>query len=94
MLDLTGNYLIQLQEDSFSNLQNLRQLYLGENRIATIQPRSFTNSSVVILVLNSNRLRELREGMFDGLSKLQQLALKDNQVNTFCSFFSYDANLH
>lgn len=81
MLDLTGNHLTVLQENSFSNLKNLRQLYLGENRIRNIKSRSFTNSSVVILILNSNQLGELQEGMFDGLNKLQQLGLKDNQVS-------------
>lgn len=80
MLDLTGNYLTELRENSFSNLKNLRQLYLGENHIINIKPGSFTNSSVIILILNSNRLMELQEGMFEGLTKLQQLALKDNQV--------------
>lgn len=80
MLDLTGNYLTELWENSFSNLKSLRQLYLGENHINSIKPGSFANSSVVILILNSNRLRKLQEGMFDGLTKLQQLALKDNQV--------------
>lgn len=80
MLDLTGNHLAELQENSFSNLKNLRQLYLGENHIEKIRPGSFINSSVVILILNSNRLEKLQEGMFDGLTKLQQLALKDNRV--------------
>lgn len=82
MLDLTGNYLAEVKENSFSNLLNLRQLYLGENRITKIEAGCFANSSIVILVLNSNWLNKLKEGMFDGLSKLQQLALKNNQVST------------
>ncbi|VDK49177.1 unnamed protein product [Anisakis simplex] len=82
MLDFTSNTLLQLPTDAFSNLKNLRQLYLGENRIAAIETGAFTNSSVVILVLNSNRLRQLNERMFDGLSKLQQISLKDNQIDT------------
>ncbi|KHN82694.1 Leucine-rich repeat-containing protein 15 [Toxocara canis] len=82
MLDFTSNYLLHIPRDAFSHLQNLRQLYLGENRISTIESGSFTNSSVVILVLNSNRLTHLKEKVFDGMAKLQQISIKDNQIRT------------
>ncbi|MFH4974122.1 hypothetical protein AB6A40_000831 [Gnathostoma spinigerum] len=82
MLDLTANLLIRIPTGAFADLPNLRQLYLGENRITTLEVGSFSNSSIIMLVLSSNRLRELNEGVFEGMNNLQQLSLKDNEIKS------------
>ena len=53
---------------------------------------AFTNSSVVILVLNNNLLTELPEGIVDGLVNLQQVSFKHNQVGYFCYFDKVHSN--
>ncbi|CEF60733.1 Leucine-rich repeat and Leucine-rich repeat, typical subtype-containing protein [Strongyloides ratti] len=81
MIDLSSNKINILTKNSFSHLQNLHQLYLGENEIIDIENGSFTNSSLVILILESNKLTNIKADMFEGATKLQQLSLKNNKIN-------------
>uniref|UniRef100_A0A0K0FBG3 Leucine-rich repeat-containing protein let-4 n=1 Tax=Strongyloides venezuelensis TaxID=75913 RepID=A0A0K0FBG3_STRVS len=81
MIDLSSNKISILTKNSFSNLQNLHQLYLGENEITNIENGAFTNSSLIILILESNKLSDIKADMFEGAVKLQQLSLKNNKIN-------------
>jgi Leucine-rich repeat (LRR) protein len=81
MIDLTRNQLMNIPRDAFAERRQLRQVYLGENRISQLESGAFRNTSIVILMLPSNQITHLTGTMFDGLTSLQQLSLKDNQVS-------------
>jgi Leucine-rich repeat (LRR) protein len=48
MLDLSGNRLEVLTNDSLAELASLRQVYLGENQLRAIEPYALANSSVQV----------------------------------------------
>lgn len=83
---MSSNRISNLTAGSFSNLPQLRQLYLGNNRIMDIQTEAFTNSSITVLILENNQLKEVTEHMFKGMAQLQQLSLKENKVGS--SYFN------
>ena len=58
-IDLRGNKITEITENSFRNLVNLRYLLLGENLIARIAPNSFRDlKTLTYFVVNKNPLAE------------------------------------
>ncbi|PIO76111.1 leucine Rich repeat-containing domain protein [Teladorsagia circumcincta] len=80
MIDLTGNIITEIPDECMARLQQLRQLFLGENHIHTIGKNAFANSSIVILSLINNELTEISEGMLDGMPRLQSVVFKGNKI--------------
>ena len=80
-LDLSGNQIEKLTASMFNTfMPKLKELYLEENGMKTIEIRSFQNlPNLKILSLKVNVLKEFN---LDGLEKLEKLFLDRN-------FFSY-----
>ncbi|OQR80218.1 protein slit-like [Tropilaelaps mercedesae] len=76
------NKLTALRTSDLVGLRSLTRLDVSKNQIASIEARTFINSSLIDLDLSENRIRELTPAMVQGLSKLQSLNLKDNEFTT------------
>ena len=71
--------LTEIKENSFSGLNNLRELALVGNQFTEIKKKTFIGlNNLEELYLVSNKLKEIKENAFFGLHKLDKLSLKDN----------------
>jgi Leucine-rich repeat (LRR) protein len=77
MLDLRNNLLTGLDEMIFKGLANLKFVYLGNNQLDIIEPKTFLqlNLSLEVLDLESNQLSSLDSKIFQSLIKLKEINL-------------------
>ncbi len=81
VLDLHGNLLTDLIEESFSHYTHLQNLDLSMNEIQTIAPGAFTGlTNLTNLVLKRNKLEALASGAFTGAHSLEILDLSLNNI--------------
>lgn len=73
--------LSSLSKEDTEGLQNLENLYLGNNQITDIAERSFDDlTNLKLLYLNSNQLKKLSESTFSKLTNLERLWLNENHL--------------
>ncbi|XP_053718209.1 leucine-rich repeats and immunoglobulin-like domains protein 3 [Synchiropus splendidus] len=79
-LDLSNNNIVDVKAKSFPSLP-LKNLFLNNNRISSLETGCFTNlsSSLLVLRLNRNRLSSIPAKIFQ-LPNLQHLDLSRNRV--------------
>uniref|UniRef100_A0AAV2J0F2 Ig-like domain-containing protein n=1 Tax=Knipowitschia caucasica TaxID=637954 RepID=A0AAV2J0F2_KNICA len=79
-LDLSNNNIVDLKANSFPSLL-LKNLFLNNNRISSLESGCFTNlsSSLQVLRLNRNRLSSIPAKIFQ-LANLQHLDLSRNRI--------------
>ena len=81
---LNRTYTMSLDKRFFSNLINLKRLYLSLNRLDAIDENLFSSlHNLENLDLNSNELRSLDPKSFVGLRSLKKLNLKNNHLINF-----------
>ena len=81
-LTLTGNNIHKIEADALQGLNQLQQLYLGENHLEEIDTHLFENlATLIILDITYNHLKILRSGTFSDLCNLEKLLLTNNQIN-------------
>lgn len=82
-LDMTGNYITQLQENTFKKFINLQQIVLSHNKIKTIHSGAFANrNDLWTLYLGNNELMSLPTAAFaEGHVKISSLHLEDNRLS-------------
>ena len=74
-----NDVLKQLKE--YRNTYHEKGVYLGFNKIETIENEAFKNlRSLRFLTLKNNQFRSLDEKVFYGLNNLQSLDLENNQI--------------
>lgn len=79
-LNLSINY-IELKNDSFEYLTNLKDLDLSCNRMESLSDGIFTKlGELERLSLNFNRISEVGSKVFSGLKKLKWLNLSSNPI--------------
>ena len=82
-LDISGNIIERLHQDTFLEATQLEFLDLGSNELYALPEGIFAGlSRLRSLTLNNNRLSALPEQIFAGLSKLQFLRLVGNRLST------------
>ncbi|XP_072440363.1 relaxin receptor 1 [Chiloscyllium punctatum] len=80
-LRLPVNSLRKLHADCFINYQDLRELNLRNNEIATISDRAFKGlNNLTKLFLNNNRITYLPPGVFEDLHQVKWLILENNRI--------------
>lgn len=78
---MVGNALINLSNNSLSNLTSLEAIVLNNNDISDIGNGSFIDQGFTIkLDLGSNKLTSVNKNYFKGLSNLQELRLDFNSI--------------
>ena len=83
-LKVLGSSLVSLPAGIFSDLTNLRELYLGDNRLSTLPDGIFGGlSKLKVLSLHRNQLTALPDGVFEGLTSLQAFFLIGNPGSPF-----------
>jgi len=82
-LNLSGNNLTTLVNNTFKNLNHLEWLDLSRNQIANIEPEAFNGlSELKSLYISENQLTILPEKVFCHLTNLQRLGLGENILTT------------
>uniref|UniRef100_A0A3Q3X5F7 Ig-like domain-containing protein n=1 Tax=Mola mola TaxID=94237 RepID=A0A3Q3X5F7_MOLML len=82
-LDLSHNFIRQLERDSFRGLYRMETLRLAHNQLTVIHLGAFRNASGTLLRhldLSSNQLRVLEQHYFLDLSGLEELLLFNNRI--------------
>ncbi|KAK9529683.1 hypothetical protein VZT92_013762 [Zoarces viviparus] len=82
-LDLSHNWIAQLEGGSFEGLNRLETLRIAHNRLTVIQLGAFRNASGTLLQhldLSSNQLRVLEQHYFLDLTGLKELLLFNNRI--------------
>ena len=86
ILSLSNNLIIDLYENAFTNLSNLKQLYLDENKIESLNKNVFSSlKSLEILSICNNLIKDLDENVFSNLTKLKKLYLYENIIKSLNS---------
>lgn len=81
-LDISSNYLVTLDEDSFDALDRLKDLHLNHNNISVLQNDTFRSlKSLKALYLNANSLQSLTGELFKQLQNLEILELSQNKIS-------------
>ena len=71
----------KLKSETFTGLEKLEELYLGWNKIASLENNALSSlSNLSVLNLRYNKLQALRADTFTGLDNLKTLILNDNDL--------------
>ena len=82
-LDLARNDIVKVPARAFSNLVKLQSLYLGYNKIQTVEPLAFEGlERLKTIDLPSNNIDTIPARAFSNLANLQSLNLGYNQIQT------------
>ena len=88
-VDMGGNMIQAVEEDSLVSLPNLIGLKLDHNRIRAIHKNAFSRlSNLQILNLGGNRIGEIERGSFNQNKKLQAIRLDANNITDIVGLFS------
>lgn len=79
-LDLSENYISDLEEDALGRLEMLRELFLSGNQLHNI-PRSLP-SGLTALYLQRNSITRLKRGDLLGLGGLKELHLRETNLES------------
>ncbi|KAK9889908.1 hypothetical protein WA026_008714 [Henosepilachna vigintioctopunctata] len=88
ILHLDGNKIKTIQDDTFSALDSLEEVYLGHNQISAISPKLFINNTQLSILDLSNNL--LSHFGLEGTTNLEVLSLAKNQLEEFDAASSKD----
>lgn len=78
-LDLSGNKIAKVDEQSFARMESLEALYLTGNLLLTVSKNVFEKLGQLIeLYLMQNLIDAIQDETFWPLKRLQRLSLKDN----------------
>ena len=81
VLYLGWNEITEIDGNLFSDLSNLKRLYIHSNKLKRIDSITFKGlSKLEILWLNHNELTEIDENLFSDLSNLKVLFLNHNKL--------------
>lgn len=85
VLDLHGNCIEVIHEDTFKPLKSLRVLYLGDNPIKTLETNSFRSlqqlENLYLVSLRNDEFNRISDCFFDGLKSLSLLKLNFNSLS-------------
>jgi len=88
-VDLGGNSIQRLEENTLASLPNLIGLKLDHNKISSIDKNAFARlENLQILNLGGNRISEIERGSFNQNRKLQAIRLDANQITNIVGIFS------
>ena len=76
MLDLSGNEIVNMEENSFAGVPNLEKLIIEFNKIRFIHSGIFNNlNKLQQLDLTNNKITFVGKNTFEGMSQLSVLYL-------------------
>ncbi|XP_072380134.1 uncharacterized protein [Diabrotica undecimpunctata] len=79
-LDLSNNYITNLDSQTFTLFENLVELHLYSNELSTFEYKTFNyTKNLQTLRLDNNKISSLRAGVLDGLEQLSFLNISDNK---------------
>ena len=81
VLNLTGNIVSDIVDGAFNSTPNIRELYLGQNRLTSIRSSMFSDlKSLDHLDLSDNLISTIDVGSFQSLQRLTYLSLHGNKL--------------
>ena len=87
LLDLSQNYLKEIQNNAFVTVQEIKVLFIYKNNISWIDSHAFANlTKLKILNLSSNALHypeSFGKGVFNSLTNLTYINLKNNSIHSY-----------
>eukprot|EP01103_Thecamoeba_quadrilineata_P016606 TRINITY_DN5591_c0_g1_i1.p1 TRINITY_DN5591_c0_g1~~TRINITY_DN5591_c0_g1_i1.p1 ORF type:complete len:965 (-),score=207.67 TRINITY_DN5591_c0_g1_i1:167-3061(-) len=84
-LDVEGNMIKQLEEDSIGNLESLTRLYFNSNKLEMLPENFGRLTSLRELFLNGNKLSQLPSS-FQQLPHLKEIDISSNSFSVFPNF--------
>ena len=86
---MANNLIYNLDNVLFKYLNNLKELYLCQNKLEMVRKENFEGLfRLSLLDLSQNQLTTLDENVFDLTPGLETLNLKSNQINIWSQSFS------
>ncbi|XP_037051863.1 vasorin-like [Bradysia coprophila] len=86
-LNLSGNKLIAIQRNTFDGLVSLKNIYLGDNPIKTIEDGAFNFPQLEILSLQNTKLTTLSRNFFRVNPPLGECYMSGDSLTTVGDFF-------
>lgn len=81
IIDFGNNEIVEILTDTFSDLINLKNIILKENKIIRINSKAFNNLSKLELVdLSYNDIKEITE-LFHVTDSLEIIDFSENQIS-------------
>ena len=96
-IDLSNNKIIDIANGSFTDLANLEQVNLSQNKLERLENNSFssvnTTSNIQMINLSKNKLSTIDQAAFKGLDNLTVLSLNENLLDDLNGILSHLATL-
>ena len=80
-LNLSANSIYKIEPGALQDLNQLQQLYLGNNNLEEIRHLFRNLVTLIILDITYNHIKILKSGTFSDLCKLEKLLLTNNQIS-------------
>ena len=94
ILNLSGNKLAEIKENTFNTFTNLQTLDLSNNKLTEIKENTFNELvNLKKLYLGSNNLTEIKENTFGQFANLEKLYLGNNTLKEIPANIKYLTNL-
>lgn len=84
-LVLSGNKNIQLSQDAFYDMMQLKNLFLSRMEFTLIERRWFLAANIENIELYANKLTNIAADTFDTLFSLKKLDLSDNKIGNLAA---------
>ncbi|KAK3583410.1 hypothetical protein CHS0354_040377 [Potamilus streckersoni] len=95
LIDLTGNDIMSLNQNSFAGLSNVQSLRLPGNKLTSLEGLTFkAMPSMMSLDLSQNHIALIDDKAFNGLQELLTLSLTGNQLTSIGGFLYELPMLH
>jgi len=71
--------MTEIHKEELAQYPNLKELYMSNNEIESIESNLFTNNrNLALIFLNDNKIKSVARNVFDGLDKLTYLGFDSN----------------
>lgn len=80
-INMESTQLVEIKARDFKGMQDLKEMYLGNNHLKSVPKDVFTIlTKIIIISLSNNQIEAIPRGLFDNNLKLERVYFYNNQI--------------